>query len=63
MDLSLVIGSDGSGVVTEIGEGVSNIKLHTEVIINPSIGWEHATEVPELPEVLGDRKMERLLNM
>ena len=37
MDLSLVIGSDGSGVVTEIGEGVSNIKLHTEVIINPSI--------------------------
>ena len=37
MDLPLVIGSDGSGIVTEIGEGVSNITLHTEVIINPSI--------------------------
>ncbi|MDF9527621.1 zinc-binding dehydrogenase [Bacillus cereus] len=56
MDLPLVIGSDGSGIVTEIGEGVSNITLHTEVIINPSIGWEHATEVPELPEVLGGPK-------
>ncbi|WP_242309289.1 zinc-binding dehydrogenase [Bacillus cereus group sp. BfR-BA-01524] len=56
MDLPLVIGSDGSGMVTEIGEGVSNITLHTEVIINPSIGWEHATEVPELPEVLGGPK-------
>ncbi|PEF10517.1 alcohol dehydrogenase [Bacillus thuringiensis] len=56
MNLPLVIGSDGSGIVTEIGEGVSNITLHTEVIINPSIGWEHATEVPELPEVLGGPK-------
>ncbi|MFV5174224.1 zinc-binding dehydrogenase [Bacillus cereus group sp. MYBKT14-1] len=56
MDLPLVIGSDGSGIVTEIGEGVSNITLHTEVIINPSIEWEHATEVPELPEVLGGPK-------
>ncbi|ASI72996.1 zinc-binding dehydrogenase [Bacillus cereus group sp. MYBK5-1] len=56
MDLPLVIGSDGSGMVIEIGEGVSNITLHTEVIINPSIGWEHATEVPELPEVLGGPK-------
>lgn len=56
MDQPLVIGSDGSGIVTEIGEGVSNITLHTEVIINPSIGWEHATKVPELPEVLGGPK-------
>ncbi|MGQ4703306.1 zinc-binding dehydrogenase [Bacillus thuringiensis] len=56
MDLPLVIGSDGSGMVIEMGEGVSNITLHTEVIINPSIGWEHATEVPELPEVLGGPK-------
>ena len=55
MDLPLVIGSDGSGIVTEIGEGVSNITLHTEVIINPSIGWEHATEV-RVTEVLGESK-------
>ena len=63
MDLPLVIGSDGAGIVTEIGEGVSADLLQAEVIINPSIGWENIAEVPELPEVLGDRKMERLLNM
>lgn len=63
MDLPLVIGSDGAGIVTEIGEGVSADLLQTEVIINPSIGWDNIAEVPELPEVLGDQKMERLLNM
>ncbi len=63
MDLPLVIGSDGAGIVTEIGEGVSADLLQAEVIINPSIGWENIAEVPELPEVLGGPKMERLLNM
>ncbi|RAS92536.1 alcohol dehydrogenase [Bacillus cereus] len=53
MDLPLVIGSDGSGIVTEIGEGVSNKLLNNEVIINPSIGWDYIAEIPELPEVLG----------
>ncbi|EEL22735.1 alcohol dehydrogenase [Bacillus toyonensis] len=56
MDIPLVIGSDGSGIVTEIGEGVSNTSLHTEVIINPSIGWDSIANVPELPEVLGGPK-------
>ncbi len=56
MDLPLVIGSDGAGVVTEIGEGVSADLLQAEVIINPSIGWENIAEVPELPEVLGGPK-------
>ncbi|MGE7881735.1 zinc-binding dehydrogenase [Bacillus sp. NPDC094077] len=56
MALPLVLGSDGAGVVTEIGEGVSNNILHTEVIMNPSIGWENAAEVPALPEVLGGPK-------
>lgn len=56
MEFSLVLGSDGAGVVTEIGESVSNNILHTEVIINPSIGWENAAEVPALPEVLGGPK-------
>ncbi|HDR7963338.1 TPA: zinc-binding dehydrogenase [Bacillus wiedmannii] len=56
MDLPLVIGSDGSGIVTEIGEGVSNNLLNSEVIINPSIGWENIAEVPDLPEVLGGPK-------
>lgn len=56
MQLPLILGSDGAGIVTEIGEGVSNTLLHTEVIINPSIGWDNITEVPELPEVLGGPK-------
>nr|WP_208752163.1 zinc-binding dehydrogenase [Bacillus cereus] len=56
MDLPLVIGSDGSGIVTEIGEGVSNKLLNNEVIINPSIGWDYIAEIPELPEVLGGPK-------
>lgn len=56
MDIPLVIGSDGSGIVTEIGEGVSNVLLDTEVIINPSIGWENTEVIPELPEVLGGPK-------
>ncbi|MGD6888142.1 zinc-binding dehydrogenase [Bacillus mobilis] len=55
-ELPLVIGSDGSGIVTEIGEGVSNNLLNNEVIINPSIGWENIAEVPDLPEVLGGPK-------
>ncbi|MFK4468355.1 zinc-binding dehydrogenase [Bacillus sp. RC252] len=53
MELPLVLGSDGAGIVIELGEGVSNISLHTEVIINPSIGWNNTHEIPELPEVLG----------
>ncbi|HDR8184080.1 TPA: zinc-binding dehydrogenase [Bacillus thuringiensis] len=56
MELPLVIGSDGSGIVTEIGEGVSNNLLNSKVIINPSIGWNNIAEVPELPEVLGGPK-------
>ncbi|TKI95478.1 zinc-binding dehydrogenase, partial [Bacillus wiedmannii] len=56
MELPLVIGSDGSGIVTEVGEGVSNNLLNSEVIINPSIGWNNIAEVPELPEVLGGPK-------
>ena len=45
MDIPLVIGSDGSGILTEIGEGVSNLLLDTD-IINPSIGWENTGVIP-----------------
>lgn len=34
-----VLGSDGAGVVTEIGEGVDQGWLNKEVIINPNINW------------------------
>ena len=56
MQVPLVLGSDGAGIVTEVGEGVSGDLLQTEVIINPSIGWDHIAEIPELPEVLGGPK-------
>lgn len=39
MKLPVVIGSDGAGVVSEIGQGVSEEWLGKEVIINPSHNW------------------------
>ncbi|WP_436864670.1 zinc-binding dehydrogenase [Bacillus fungorum] len=56
MQLPLILGSDGAGIVTEIGEGVSSTLLQNEVIINPSIGWDNIADIPELPEVLGGPK-------
>ncbi len=35
----VILGSDGAGVVVEVGEGVSEYWLDKEVIINPSQGW------------------------
>lgn len=32
-------GSDGSGIVTEVGEGVDQSLLGKEVVINPSLNW------------------------
>lgn len=39
MKLPVIIGSDGAGIVSEIGEGVSEEWLGKEVIINPSHNW------------------------
>lgn len=35
----IILGSDGAGVVDEIGEGVSQYWLGKEVVINPSHNW------------------------
>ena len=35
----VILGSDGAGVVVEVGEGVSEYWLDKEVIVNPSQGW------------------------
>ena len=35
----IILGSDGAGVVVEVGKGVSEYWLDKEVIINPSQGW------------------------
>lgn len=45
-DPPIVLGSDGAGVVAQIGAGVKNVKVGDEVIINPSLGWEKNSAVP-----------------
>ncbi|WP_289139322.1 zinc-binding dehydrogenase [uncultured Brevibacillus sp.] len=49
----LIIGSDGAGTIAAIGEGVSHLSVGTEVILNPSIGWERTDEIPAALEILG----------
>lgn len=50
----LVLGSDGIGVVVEVGAGVSASKIGRRVIINPCLGWDDPSDVPIVPEILGD---------
>jgi len=35
----IIMGSDGAGVIEEVGEGVKNFKIGDETLINPSINW------------------------
>src|SRR5690625_5435423 len=43
---ALILGSDGAGVVEEIGENVSHVSIGDEVIINPSLRWYKNTGAP-----------------
>lgn len=45
----VVLGSDGAGVVDEVGEGVSGIEPGDEVVINPAPGWRCKTEAAPEP--------------
>lgn len=45
-DPPLIIGSDGAGVIDSVGEGVTNVKIGEEVIINPSLGWKENSDAP-----------------
>jgi zinc-binding alcohol dehydrogenase/oxidoreductase len=36
---NIIMGSDGAGIVVEIGSSVKSFKVEDEVIINPSINW------------------------
>ncbi|MCR8842362.1 zinc-binding dehydrogenase [Paenibacillus sp. SC116] len=49
----LIIGSDGAGIIEAIGEGVSELRIGADVIINPCIGWDVTDEVPSVPAILG----------
>ncbi|WP_128547457.1 zinc-binding dehydrogenase [Larkinella soli] len=39
MKLPIVLGSDGAGVVVEVGAGVDPAWMGREVVINPAMGW------------------------
>lgn len=50
----LIIGSDGAGIVDQVGEGVTNIAVGDEVMINPGLGWKEKTDAPPKGfEILG----------
>lgn len=51
---ALILGSDGAGNVHSIGEGVENVQVGDEVIINPSLRWnEESAAPPESFDMLG----------
>lgn len=51
---ALIIGSDGAGVISEVGTGVSQWEVGDEVIINPSLAWEKESPAPpESFDILG----------
>ncbi|MFC7391446.1 zinc-binding dehydrogenase [Scopulibacillus cellulosilyticus] len=52
-DPAFIPGSDGAGVIEKVGEGVSDLTVGTEIIINPSIDWDLTDSVPENPKILG----------
>lgn len=45
-DPPLVIGSDGSGIIDAVGQGVTNVKPGDEAIINPGLGWRENSDAP-----------------
>ena len=42
----LIIGSDGAGVVESVGEGVTQVSVGDEVIINPALRWYDNSDAP-----------------
>ncbi|BAQ11713.1 alcohol dehydrogenase [Bacillus sp. OxB-1] len=51
---ALTLGSDGAGIVESIGEGVSNVQVGDEVILNPSLRWyDNSDAPPEQFDILG----------
>lgn len=38
-DSQIIMGSDGAGIIEEVGQGVKGFAIGDEVVINPSINW------------------------
>lgn len=54
-DTPLVLGSDGAGIIIEIGEEVTRWKVGDRVLINPALRWfEERPIPPEDFEILGN---------
>ncbi|SEN65947.1 zinc-binding alcohol dehydrogenase/oxidoreductase [Amphibacillus marinus] len=50
----VILGSDGVGIVEEIGSAVRKFKKGDRVIVNPGMGWEMNTSAaPETLEIVG----------
>ena len=45
-DVPLIIGSDGAGVIDAVGEGVVNVQVGDEIMINPSLHWKVKSDAP-----------------
>jgi zinc-binding alcohol dehydrogenase/oxidoreductase len=44
--LPAVLGSDGAGVVSEVGAGVAGVAVGDEVVINPALDWGEREDAP-----------------
>ncbi|KHE67192.1 zinc-binding dehydrogenase [Halobacillus sp. BBL2006] len=45
-DPALIPGSDASGTIEAIGEGVTKFEAGDEVVINPGLGWQENSDAP-----------------
>ncbi|MDQ0484187.1 zinc-binding dehydrogenase [Guptibacillus hwajinpoensis] len=42
----VVLGSDGAGIVIEVGSEVKDVKVGDHVVINPGLGWRENSAIP-----------------
>ncbi len=42
----LILGSDGAGVITDVGPEVTRFQVGDEVVINPGVGWKEKSDAP-----------------
>ncbi len=50
---SFILGSDGAGIVTEVGENLDKKLINQNVIINPTLNWEKPNEIPMVLNIVG----------